>query len=376
MTTRLAGLEGLRGAAALLVVGYHMQLVGLSALGATVNGYLAVDLFFVLSGYVVCGAYGDRLSGTTQWRTFIVRRFGRLWPTHIATSALCYAAKNVILAMAMLAHVANVQFFIPPITDILGVALFAQGLNTFDHQVGNGNSWSVSDEFYVYILFSLLCLGIRRRRALAFAAISVTGYALAIVVSIGPSACLAHGHCLDLTYRYGWTRCLAGFFAGALIRQYSDTAAVAALTGRATQASIFAVTLCFVLFADRVPGAALAAPAVFAVLVASLSRDRGPVAWLLKTRGAQLLGRLSYSLYLAHAVLLQVFMIAILSANGPVAHAIEGMLFLLASLGLAHVLYRHVEMPLRDRFYAWADAGARSRAGWAEEAQDGPVPNG
>ena len=51
------------------------------------HSYLFVDFFFVLSGFVIAHAYGDRLKSPLEVWQFIVRRFGRVWPLHIAVLA-------------------------------------------------------------------------------------------------------------------------------------------------------------------------------------------------------------------------------------------------------------------------------------------------
>ena len=85
-------LDGLRGVAALLVVFYHI-FEGLSfAAGGTVitvinHGYLAVDFFFILSGFVIGYAYDDRWGKTLTLGNFFKRRLIRLHPMRWATSS-------------------------------------------------------------------------------------------------------------------------------------------------------------------------------------------------------------------------------------------------------------------------------------------------
>jgi peptidoglycan/LPS O-acetylase OafA/YrhL len=358
---RNASLDGVRGAAAIFVVLYHMHLA-LPGLGVATNGYLAVDLFFALSGFVICSAYGAHLSSTDQWRSFIIRRFGRLWPTHVATTILYYAVIYAVLAACILAHIPKASLARPSSGDLVGMALMIQGLNTFNHPVGTGVAWSTSDEFYVYVLFGALCLLLRgRARVAAFTMLALVGYALAIWASVGPHACLAKGRCFDLTYSYGWTRCLVGFFAGALIAEYRDRSIVRALTGGGPQVLTFTAALLFVLFAGGVPRISLAAPVVFAVLIGSLTSDSGPVARLFHVRATQYLGKISYSLYLGHAVLWP-----LLGILRPVA---TGAIFLFMTLALAHLLHCFVETPWRERFNAWAETASRPRANSSSSAQ-------
>lgn len=350
-----ASLEGVRGVAAFFVVLYHLHFA-MPGLEWTGNGYLAVDLFFVLSGYVIGGAYRASMRDGVAWWAFMVRRFGRIWPVHIAASVLCCV---VMIVLAILVG-RDPAGFAPSVGEVFAIVFLAQGLNTFDHDIGTSVSWSTSDEFYVYALFGLLCLTVRGRlRIAAFVTFALIGYALAVWASAGLGECLKRGACFDMTYRFGWSRCLAGFFVGALIAEYRDSAPVAAFAGRVPQAVAFAVALLFVLFVDRLPGSALAAPLVFAALIASMNSDRGPVVRIFQTRAAQYLGRISYSLYLAHAIFRPLVSGAALVTHGPLGHAIEGGVFLVVSLALAHVLCERVETPCRKWFNAWADSTLR-----------------
>jgi peptidoglycan/LPS O-acetylase OafA/YrhL len=73
----LAVLDGLRGTAAYCVLLFH----ALGNLALFANGYLMVDLFFLLSGFVLAYSYEDRLLAGLSLRAFAVRRFCRLYPT-------------------------------------------------------------------------------------------------------------------------------------------------------------------------------------------------------------------------------------------------------------------------------------------------------
>jgi peptidoglycan/LPS O-acetylase OafA/YrhL len=341
-------LEGVRGAAALLVVVLHLH-VAMPGLEWAENGYLAVDLFFVLSGYVIGAAYSANVRDGATLRAFITRRFVRIWPVHVAASVLCYAVVTVFA----ITFGFGAARFAPSIGEALAIVFLAQGLNIFNHDIGTAVSWSASDEFYTYLLFGVVCLIARGRlRIIAFVLLAFIGYALAVWASVGLGECLKLGACFSATYRFGWSRCLVGFFVGALIAEYRLSAPIAAMMGRVPQFLAFAVMFLFVLFADRVPGSALAAPLVFAALIASMSGDSGLIARIFQTRIAQYFGRLSYSLYLAHAVFLPLVYGAASSMPGPLAHAIEGAAFLLASLALAHVLCDRIETPCRRWFNA------------------------
>ncbi|SEI16517.1 Peptidoglycan/LPS O-acetylase OafA/YrhL, contains acyltransferase and SGNH-hydrolase domains [Paraburkholderia hospita] len=346
--------EGLRGAAALLVVLLHMRLKW-PFLGFTYNGYLAVDLFFVLSGYVICRSYSGQLMGPAQFWVFVIRRFGRLWPVHVATTVLFLIIGNALLM--------SWPPVIPSPTEALALASMTQGLNLFDHYVGTGVSWSASDEFYAYLIFAALCLFFRRRaRLLAFLVLALAGYAMAIWCAAGTQFdCLRRGECLNMTYSYGWTRCLAGFFIGVLIFELNEHRLLRIVSGKRSAQVLAFLAVALLLWLSSVkPAVAFAAPLVFGALIASLQSDGGPVARLFQCRPALYLGKISYSLYLGHGVIAPLFVVLYDRTANLTAQAALCAVFLFQSIALAHLLYRFVETPLRDRFYSWSNTAFRS----------------
>ncbi|MGU7775518.1 acyltransferase family protein [Burkholderia sp. MR1-5-21] len=360
-------LEGLRGAAALLVVVFHMFLAMHQLwFGLARNGYLAVDLFFVLSGFVICSAYGRRLDSAAESRIFILRRFGRLYPVFIVTTLMHYAVYNSVVALlARSGHYYAPE--IPTPAELLSLGTMTQALNLFDHYVGNGSAWSTSDEFYVYLLFCLMCITLRgKARLAAFAGFAIAGYGVAVWAAVYLGKCLTHGECFTSTISFGWARCIAGFFAGALVAEFRNIGTFRALRGNVAQLATLAIAVAFVIYADRLPGLACAAPLVFAPLIASLADDRGPVAALLNMRPFQYLGRISYSLYLTHAVFCLAFDSIESARDTFVGRAAAAAGFLFVCFGIAHIICEVIEIPCRARFYAWSarlsGSGPRSAA--------------
>ena len=83
---RYVALDGLRGAAALLIVLYHVRWTShLSGSLFVKNSYLAVDLFFILSGFVISWAYRERVKSPSDAARFLIVRLFRVYPLHLAT---------------------------------------------------------------------------------------------------------------------------------------------------------------------------------------------------------------------------------------------------------------------------------------------------
>lgn len=339
--------EGLRGTAALFVVLHHMLCAPSRPL--LVNAYLAVDLFFVLSGFVISHACGSQLTSPLSLRTFVIRRIGRLWPTHIATTLLAFAVIRQI----------------PSGGEALALTTMSHGLNLYLTGIGNAASWSAGDEMYVYLIFAAICFLMRSNaRILAFAILALSAYSLAAWLEIG-RGCSQRGGCLNgLVFMFGWIRCFAGFFLGTLVYEFRDRV-VTLTNGAVFQATAFFASLFLLISADAVPGSALAAPLVFAALIGSLIHDRGPVARLMQRQAAQYLGRVSYALYLGHSVMLPVAVN--IPANAGLASRLSTYaLFLFWSFGIAHLLHKYIEVPFRDRFNRWARAMPASTAAYAQ----------
>jgi len=92
-------LDGLRGVAAIAVMVYHA-----AALFVPVRlpgSYLAVDLFFMLSGFVLTHAYADRLAEGLSWRAFLVARLVRLYPLYIAGTMFGVLVVTAVLIAGM-----------------------------------------------------------------------------------------------------------------------------------------------------------------------------------------------------------------------------------------------------------------------------------
>src|ERR1044071_342255 len=103
--SKIEELDSIRGIAALLVVLYHMPVWNpwLHGVPAIHNSYYMVDLFFVLSGFVMNLNYGDRLKNGGDLARFQMVRLGRLFPVHLLFLVLALMA-------AMSGHVAASVF--------------------------------------------------------------------------------------------------------------------------------------------------------------------------------------------------------------------------------------------------------------------------
>jgi peptidoglycan/LPS O-acetylase OafA/YrhL len=361
----IKSLEGARGVAALIVALYHLKF-GAAYFSAIRNGYLFVDLFFVLSGFVIATSYVERLHGIVDVRAFLIRRFGRLFPLLVfSTSIYVLTADAIVLAKRIaianghadvLAHPEALAFVIPSGPETVSTLTLTHGMGLFDALILNTPSWSISVEFYTYLLFATLCLfSFGKRRITAALCLSIAGLALSAWASVVLHHCLRDGGCMSVTYDFGFTRCIYSFFLGVLLHHFRSVLAVQPNLIQGLGCIVLALLLTIV---DTLPAAAFFFPLVFAALVVAVSNDTGWLALVLRHPFCQMLGQRSYSIYLMHVPLLLLFDPFAKRSGGELTGAAVVGAYVAALLLVAGWTYRFVEDPFRVWFNHMA-----SRAG-------------
>lgn len=315
-TPRFHALDGLRGIAALLVVLVHVEWPNhITNLLFVRNGYLAVDLFFILSGLVIAANYSTRIVDVRTSMHFIALRFFRVYPLHFAMLIAFVGLECLkVSAKYTLGITPEHQPFTggqSPLSLVSHVFL-GQGLGLLPTPGWNGPSWSISCEFVAYVFFAIITLlGLTRRRACLIAGAIATATAYGFLA-------LTRGT-LNIVYDLAPLRCIAGFFWGVLIYRWSTTASSRSL--KHLQGFELGVAAAVIVTMATVSGAiSLVVIPLFVLLVALLLRDRGAIARLLMTKPIQYLGEISYSVYMVHAFII-VCLIMILKRMVPVAYS-------------------------------------------------------
>lgn len=224
-------LDGLRGVAALLVVFYHI-FEGLSfAAGGTLittinHGYLAVDFFFILSGFVIGYAYDDRWKRNMTLGNFFTRRLIRLHPmiimgTIIGAITFCiqgsvqWDGSHVATSAVMLALLAA-MFFIPAYP---GAGYDVRGNGEMFSL--NGPSWSLFFEYIGNILYALFIHRLSNRGLAILVALSGIGLAWFALFDIVGYGMLGVGWTLDgANFWGGMLRMLFPFSLGMLLSRH------------------------------------------------------------------------------------------------------------------------------------------------------------
>ncbi|HZW23103.1 acyltransferase [Noviherbaspirillum sp.] len=353
----IKSIEGVRGLAALLVALYHLK-IGSEYFSLIRNGYLFVDLFFVLSGFVICAAYGDAMRSGADLRQFIWRRIGRLFPLLVFSTVVFVLGSNAIVLAKKLAVSAGhagllnnpgaLEYLVPTAGEILATLTFTHSLGLFDELILNTPSWSISVEFYTYLLFALVCLLLTGAgRIVLLAVLSLAGLIISAWASVNIHDCIAAKGCLSLTYDFGLARSIHSFCLGALAF-YSSR--ILKMNIPAIQITVMFALFLLLTLVDYVSIAAFAFPVAFAALVLSLSKDSGPLADALKPGLFQVLGQRSYSIYLMHMPLLLIFENLTKRVSGLVSSITVLVAYVLVLYVISGWTYRFVEAPMRDWF--------------------------
>lgn len=341
-------IDGLRGLAVLAVFLFHLDEAWLS------GGYAGVDVFFVLSGYLITRSVTSHGPGFSA-ATFLSNRFARLVPaasltalvTAVAASAIFIPSERSQISDALIAN-----------SGWLTNLWYATGRGYFDTPTDTQpllHYWSLAAEEQFYLLFALAIaagsrvLRVGPRGALR-AAVTLAAISFSIVLLEGPNSTRSY----YLLYTRSWELLLGVSVAlginsepRGIPQRYADHAA-----------NIGLALLCFS-FAlhdehSGYPGPAAAFPALGSVLliVCTPSAKGSAAARILGARPLRYLGKISYSLYLWHWPIICLFDYTRTTQDSAASHGTK----IVCSLALATLSYHVVENPLRTRL-----RGARRR---------------
>lgn len=335
----LRALTSVRGIAAWWVVLFHtrfaMDWLPAPALAVAARGYLAVDFFFLLSGFVIWLSSVDRLraGGVRAIPAFLWRRVARIWPLHLFMLA---GAVALALMLAATGRDAGGQF---PFAELPWHILLVQNWGLADELTWNTPAWSISCELAAYLAFPMLALAIDWRRVPSPLLIAVIAALLVLLHLLY----LSHGawqlgH--EIT-RIGVWRCLIEFACGTVI-----AALYLRWRARATVAAAGAGVLMLALLAGWAAGAAetLMVPAAFASGLLALALTSGMRGNPLNAGALHYLGEISYATYLGHFLLWFAFKLAFVRVATAVP-AWQMACFAVMVLIASAAMYHGVERP-------------------------------
>ncbi|MDQ1630971.1 MAG: hypothetical protein QOJ32_144 [Frankiaceae bacterium] len=342
---RVRALDGLRGLAVLAVVLFHLGLT------AVPGGLLGVDVFFVLSGFLITGLLVSerRRAGYISLRTFWVRRWRRLLPalllTLVAVAVLAQLFSDPAQvagirdeAVATLAYVSNWQ------------AILA-GHSYFDVVAPSPlrHTWSLGVEEQFYVVWPLVAVLVLRRSERLLFVVAVAGAAVSAGLQVGLAET---GVGLDRLYYGTDTRVQALLIGAALAVALHGRAPLRQRARHGIGLLGLAATVGLVVLVTSVSGTAgwlyrggftLVALATAAVVAAATTVPTGLLARAFSVRPLAYLGRISYGVYLWHWPVV----VYLTPARLPLSGAALALARVGVTLLVAAVSFHFVEQPIR-----------------------------
>jgi peptidoglycan/LPS O-acetylase OafA/YrhL len=290
-------LQGLRGLAVLAVVIYHChtRLEGTWIAYASRWGWIGVNLFFTLSGFLITSILIEARDKPDFFRNFYARRALRIWPVYFLLLAVCYSVPEWFLGDTW-AHQAQWKI-------ILAYIFFVQNLRHVPLPGTLGPTWSLAIEEQYYFIWAPIVRFARGRLRWMLPAAGVA------MLAISPAFRLSHIHWMNdpphtLIH-------LDGIAMGSLLamavygipltrRKWIWIGVTAAVLGFVTVGTVFAGTS----FLDT--GLAIGFAGVVLTSVAGTGA-RNPVAWLLRRGPLPFYGQISYGMYMTHILVFVYF---------------------------------------------------------------------
>jgi len=337
---KIDALTGIRAFAAILVLGYHFQFLGWYRSWVFAHGFMGVELFFVLSGYVLCHVhYAEFAARQGSYRRFIVLRLARIYPAY----AVVFVLWLIALALADWLNLPRETATSHGLAAYsVAYALMVQAWGLFVTKDFNPPAWSISAEWFWYLLFPFMIVLADRLR-------SYRAVLLGIVLSLaGYLAMRQVLEALDVR-ELALPRAMGGFVFGILAWRLNSIPLPARATGVLTDAAF--LCLC-ALLVSGLAGLWLetAMLALMIVLIFGLGREQGGTAWLLSRRPVVYLGEISYGFYLIHwLAILGIFKISAFPPFHWMRESLAMLIFTACATALvaAMALYHLVEQPAR-----------------------------
>lgn len=308
---RFAVLDSWRGICALLVATFHFPAIShLLHADFIRHSWIFVDLFFVLSGFVISHAYGGHLATAANLADFAVRRFARVWPLHIAMLLLFIALELIKLRIMHGGFAAERQPFTgqTSLTALSYNLVLLQAIYVFPDLSWNFPSWSISAEYWTYIVFGIAMLACTRGRKGGDRGADIL---LALLFALLPLVLgYVRGEYFDFT-QFAFLRCLYGFIGGHFAYRIFVLSKGLGASATAIECATILMIVAFVIYSSA-GGATFLAPFVFGAAILVFAHESGLASRIMRARPLLWLGMLSYSIYMTHWFIFQCVLKAIM----------------------------------------------------------------
>jgi peptidoglycan/LPS O-acetylase OafA/YrhL len=332
---RFVVLDFYRFVAALGVFIFHLKNID-NGISPSWNGSygLFVDMFFILSGFVISYSYPSNPIGAQSYYRFLIRRVARIYPLHVITLLIFVVVGWLGIAGAT--SIGNRSDFFYDL-------FLVQAWGVTDHLSFNTPAWSISAELFCYILFPVLMLIATRVPPLWLAVIVAISYAV-----------LAHGslpiwqersQMYGANFDFGMLRALPSFLNGILLVILFKMVRVRKKSILLAGAGLFALAVLILnVFAKPDLAIILFSLAILFTAVGESAFKKVP--------GANLLGRLgntSYAVYMLHELLIMLLFKPVWNylGLGPAAFGVFALSCCVVLTIVADLTYTYLENPAR-----------------------------
>lgn len=346
----IRSLTGLRGLAALLVMFYHynaFRLLDGPMKTFMAHGYLMVDVFFVLSGYVMAMTYGALFQDEIDRRqhyAFLIRRIARIYPMY----AITILPAAILIATGWMDHWPGPPIFVSALVNFSMVQSLV-GVPTL-----NTPGWSISAEWMVYLVFPwivALCLNGKawRPTVLFLAALVFLPVMTDLDVLINEPKRAGILDIWNYETVFPVVRCFVEFTMGIIAFRMGAVPLVRQILGGNIAAGVLTLSL---LVAMCIKPADILIVYLLPFFMISIAQGQNHVAKLLSIRPIYWLGQLSYAIYMIHDLMIYFIVASAKWLQGfgfseHMAMSLFTLLFGLLVIALAQMAYTYLEQPAR-----------------------------
>lgn len=284
-------LDGTRGLAALVVMIFHLT----AQQRVFERGWMAVDLFFILSGFVITYSYGDKIKRGLSFKDFFVARFLRLWPLMAlgltlglvasAVHHVWYAPDGSFSPQVVASYFTNLTFL--PYLSANTQVTYADVVVVGDYFPVDAPAWSLFFEMFIGFAYFGFVAFTKKTESIVVAAVAMAIYTLCLLLL---------GSVYMFPFIDSFPRVVGEFFLGGLICTYRDAVKLQAkvlVAALAVLAVLVVLSFCYAFPGSRIVCATLLYPAF--VLFAAKVEVSGAAA-----KACDILGSISYPLYILH----------------------------------------------------------------------------
>ena len=293
--TKVEELESIRGLAALLVVFYHVPkwnpLLDIRIIN---NGYLMVELLFVLSGFVIYNAYSEKIVSIKDLIRFQFLRFGRLYPVHfffLIIYIFIEVAKYLVQLKFEISSPNSQPFIENNLMALFQQIFLIQAIGpTGNSLTFNGPAWSISVEFFTYLIFGVITLLVHKNKVVFFLILSLIS-----LLMLGTQSTFGFDKLVG---------CLAGFFIGCLTA--STTEKLSITIPNYVSLFIFVIILVFLQIKTPHEYDLMIYMLTSALIASIVLSKKGLLKKFLNLKILTWLGSISYAVYMSHSAVIWV----------------------------------------------------------------------